>query len=48
MTTTWKCLNSSLVEDVNNNSIIFPNFDKAFRIQLQKKLSGFDELNEVE
>ena len=42
-TTTWKWLISSLMEDVNTTTFFF-----FLRIQLQKKLPAFDQLNEME
>ena len=43
-TTTWGCLISRFVEDVNTNNFIFLSLDfDTFRIQLQKDLPTFDE-----
>ena len=51
-TTTWKCLISRFVEDVNTRQRLSSSFSELryslFKIQLQKKMPRFDELNEVE
>ena len=52
-TTTWNCLISGFVEDGNKRQLLsfsFPELwcTESFRIQLQKRLPTFDELNEME
>ena len=51
-TTTWNCLISRFVEDGNKKTKTFFFFSstlmQSFRIQLQKNLPTFDELNEME
>ena len=50
-TSTWKCLISRFVENVNARQrfLFFPwTSIQSFRIQLQKQLPTFDELNEME
>ena len=50
-TTTWNCLISRFVEDVNEDNdflFLFLNFDTSLRMQLPKNVPTFDELNELE